>query len=61
MTYFMLNWVNFPKITQVNSESDKGVKAKNSFDKRQFVIFHYKKDKSYWEIGKLINLSKSTR
>jgi len=33
-------------------------KDKNSsFDKRQLVIFHYEKDKSYREIGKLINLS----
>jgi len=37
-------------------------KGKNSsFDKHQLVIFHYEKDKSYREIGKLINLSKSSR
>jgi len=36
-------------------------KGKNSsFDKRLFVIFHYKKGKLYREIDKLINLSKST-
>jgi len=34
-------------------------KDKNSsFDERQ-LIFHYEKDKSYREIGKLINLNKS--
>jgi len=38
-----------------------GRKGKNSsFDEYQLVIFHYEKDKSYQEIGKLINLSKST-
>ena len=38
-----------------------GRKGKNnSFDKRQLVIFHYKKGKSYREIEKLINLTKST-
>jgi len=37
-----------------------GRKSKNSsFNKRQLVIFHYKKDKLYREIDKLINLSKS--
>jgi len=37
-----------------------GHKGKNSsFDKRQLVIFHYKKGKSHQEIGKLINLSKN--
>ena len=38
-----------------------GRKDKNSsFDKRQLVIFHYEKGKLCREIGKLINLSKST-
>ena len=32
----------------------------NSFDERQLVIFYCEKDKSYREIGKLINLNKST-
>ena len=36
-------------------------KGKNSsFDKRQFIIFYYEKDKSYREVDKLINLSKNT-
>jgi len=39
-----------------------GCKDKNSsFDEHhELVIFHYEKDKSYREISKLINLSKST-
>lgn len=36
-------------------------KGKNSsFDKRQLVIYHYAKGKSYREIGEIVNLSKST-
>lgn len=31
-----------------------------SFDLRQLAIFHYAKGKSYREIGKLLNIGKST-